>query len=147
MKTSANLLLATVTLSAIVVARAQDEGDEPRRCVPLTSIDRTEVIDDKHVVFYLSGRRIYVNELNRACIGLEREGRFSYRSSTGLLCRGDTITVLEDSAFGGLRDGFSCGIGMFEPADEDLLAILKGDEEPAEITVEDIEVGDDETEE
>ena len=119
---------------------AQDgDSQEPVRCVALSRIDRTEVIDDRTIAFFMRGRDIYINHLDVECPRLDRERRFSYRTSTGQLCSIDTITVIENTGFG-IGPGVSCRLGMFVPTTEEALAILKGDEEPAEITVEDIEV-------
>jgi hypothetical protein len=140
MRRSSRLSVFWVLLSLpLAPAWAQETADEPVRCIQSTRIDRTEVIDDRTVVFYMRGRRIYVNHLDRACPGLDRGNPFSYRTTNSRLCNIDTITVLERSAFG-LIPGFSCGLGEFEPADEEVIALLKGEEEEAEITVVPVEV-------
>lgn len=145
-RSSGHLLLSILIFALFPAVQAQDSSGESRRCLTLTRIDRTEIIDDQTIVFYLRGNDIFVNELDRPCDRLEREGRFSYRTSTGQLCSTDRISVLESSAFGGLREGFTCGLGRFRPADEAFVEMLKGEEGPAEITVIDIEVEDDEAE-
>jgi hypothetical protein len=49
-----------------------------------------------------------------ACPNLARENRFSYKVPINRLCNSDLITVLEQ--FGvGLREGFSCRLGLFYP--------------------------------
>lgn len=140
MKRSAKLSVLWILLALpLASAWAQESAEEPVRCIQTTRIDRTEVIDDQTVVFYMRGRRIYVNHLDRACPGLDSGRPFSYRTTNSRLCSVDTITVLEQSAFG-LIPGFTCGLGQFEPADEEVIALLKGEEEEAEITVVPIEV-------
>jgi hypothetical protein len=130
--------LVSQILLTSAISQGIDDG-EAVRCVSLSRIDHTEVIDDSHIAFYMRGGDIFVNQLNRICPRLERERRFSYQVSTGQLCSIDAITVLTN--FGGvLSRGASCSLGMFLPADEDLIAALKGDEEPAEIIIEDIEI-------
>ena len=42
---------------------------ESERCINTVRIDRTEVIDDRTVVFYLNGGDIYVNRLPHRCPG------------------------------------------------------------------------------
>lgn len=142
MKRSSHLLISSLLLLSLTPSTSvwsQEGDDETLRCIPVTRIDRTEVIDDQNIAFYLKPDDIYINRLGRACSRLDREKRFSYRRSTAVLCANDLITVLQDSGFG-LGRGASCGLGMFHPADEELVALLKGDEEPADINVEDIEV-------
>jgi len=129
-------LLLTLTSTD---AQDGDDSQEPVRCVALSRIDRTEVIDNQTVAFFMRGRDIFLNRLDVECPRLDHERRFSYRTSTGQLCAIDRITVIENTGFG-LGAGASCGLGMFVPTTEEALAMLKGEEEPAEITVEDIEV-------
>jgi hypothetical protein len=121
-------------------AVAQDAADtEPRRCVGLTSIDRTEVIDDRTIAFYLRGGRVYLNHLDRACRNLDRDQPFSYRTSTGQLCAIDVIRVIED--FGpGANFGDTCALGPFVPSDEETIEVLRGEREPVEVEAEEVEV-------
>ena len=132
------LLAAALATLAGEPVLAQEES-EPQRCIQLSRINNTEVVDEKTIAFYLRGGRIYLNQLRRECRGLSDSKPFSYRTSTGRLCSVDSITVLENYGFG-LTPGASCGLGMFVPIDEDSLAILLGDEKEAEITVTDIDV-------
>jgi hypothetical protein len=138
MKTTSSLfLLLLVSFYPYSDASAQDDG-EPLRCVSLNRIDRTEVIDDQTIAFHLRGGDILLNRLGRTCNGLAREDRFSYRVTSGQLCRSDSITVLENSVFG-LGRGASCVLNDFDPSDEDELAVLKKEELEAEVTVEEVD--------
>ena len=121
-------------------AGAPEAGNSDRlRCVSLSSIDRTEVIDDRTIAFYLSGGRIYLNHLDRACRNLARDRPFSYRTSTAQLCAIDVINVVE--GFGpGANIGDTCGLGEFVPTDEEEIEILKGEREPVEVKAEEVEV-------
>jgi hypothetical protein len=106
----------------------------------LPRIDHTEVIDNRTIAFYLRGGDILLNRLSRACSGLEDEQRFSHRTTGNQLCSADLITVLHSFA-GGLTPGASCPLTMFEPTNEDVIAMLKGeDEDRGEVTVTEIEV-------
>lgn len=140
------LLLSMLALPFVPAAWSQDAAGEARRCLPLLRIDRTEIIDDQTIVFHMKGDDIFVNELDRPCNRLEREGRFTYRTSTGQLCSTDRISVLENAGLGGLQEGFSCGLGSFRPVDEAFVEMLKGDDGPADITVIDIEADEEEDE-
>jgi len=134
------LILLLLSPMPLTLGWSQDVEDlEPIRCITLSRIDRTEVIDDQTIAFYLRNDDIYVNQLDRTCGNLDPGKPFSYRTSTSRICSSDSITVLENFGFG-LTPGAVCGLGMFTPTDEDLLAMLKGEEEPAEVTVTPIEV-------
>src|SRR5690606_34272198 len=86
----------------------------PQECIQVSRIDRTEVIDDRTVIFHMKGREAYRNYLPRRCPGLDRHERFMYQVTSNRLCDIDTITVLEQ--FGaGLQRGFTCSLGQFHP--------------------------------
>jgi hypothetical protein len=141
MKRAAQLVLLGV-MSSLPYAAPLSQGaedDEGVRCISLTRIDRTEVIDNRHIAFHMLGGDIYLNRLRRECTNLDRNRGFSYHSSTGQICAIDSISVIED--FGSdLSRGAACTLGLFLPTDEESLALLKGDEESVEVTVEEVEV-------
>jgi hypothetical protein len=95
-------------------------------CIQLSRIDHTEVINDRNIAFFMKGGDVYLNRLRHSCPNLDDRHAFSYRTPVGRLCSVDVITVLEDYGLG-LTRGASCGLGMFEPADADLIASLRGD--------------------
>lgn len=101
-----------------VAAQDEDAFDRaPERCISLTRLDRTEVIDDRTIIFHMRGGVTYLNYLARECPGLEREERFMYSPTSNRLCDVDTVTVLEQWGFG-LTRGFTCALGEFHPISE-----------------------------
>ena len=126
-------LLGAAALPLQPVA-AQSDGNDvgervPERCISLTRVDRTEVVDDRTIIFHMrGGGGIYLNHLARECPGLEREERFMYSPTSNRLCDVDTVTVLERWGFG-LTRGFTCSLGMFHPINEVELAELKQQKE------------------
>lgn len=130
-------LLPQIPLSPIRAQGAEDE--DSTRCIRLSRLDHTEVIDAQTIAFYLRNGDIYVNRLDRTCTGLDRGRPFSYRTSVGRLCDVDVITVA-DAIGSDLTQGTVCRLGKFSPASEEIIALLKGEEEPAEVTVTEIEV-------
>ncbi len=110
-------------------AGALDELLEGEHCVSLARIDRTDVVDDRNILFYMKGGTIYVNRLPHRCPGLRWEKAFMYRTSQSQLCDLDIITVLDNMGFG-FRPGVSCGLGMFFPISAETARELKaGDKE------------------
>jgi hypothetical protein len=111
--------------------RAQDEGFDrtPVDCISLNRIRRTEVIDDHTILFHLRGNRIYRTQMERACLGLEREQRFTYQVHSSQLCDNTTITVLERTGFG-LGTGFTCRLGSFYPVSTDELEEIRRGPQP-----------------
>jgi hypothetical protein len=106
-------------------ATADQERESPiealladgEHCISLNRIDRTTVVDDRSILFYMRGGDIYLNRLPHRCPGLRWEETFMYRTSIGRLCDLDIITVLNNIGFG-YSPGASCGLGMFFPISE-----------------------------
>ena len=73
--------------------------EESARCVNSRTIKRTSVIDDRNIVFYMRGSRIYINVLPRECRGLSHQRRFSYTTVTRSLCNSDSIRILRETGF------------------------------------------------
>ena len=126
-----------ILLGLSISAIAQDEqgpaeeeelvyDDFTTECISLRSLRRTDVVDDRNVLFYMRGKTVYHNILPRPCGGLAREDRFSYQTNIGRLCRLDHIRVLYDDPFG-MREGNRCSLGVFHKMDrEDAKALKEG---------------------
>ena len=103
---------------------------EPVRCIMPSRIDRTEVIDERTVIFHMRGSDTYVNRLTNDCPRLVREKRLSYDVRMNRLCNVDSIYVLEWWGTS-LRRGMSCGLGQFYPITEEEAELL--DIDPGEM--------------
>ncbi|MDP6992971.1 MAG: hypothetical protein QGF87_01335 [Woeseiaceae bacterium] len=126
------VLAVSLFLPFATTAQDGDEEEEPVfdentvDCIQVRNIRRTDVLDDRNILFHMRGRTIYHNMLPRQCGGLAREDRFSYQTSIGRLCRLDSIRVLYDDPFG-LRAGNRCSLGLFRKIDrEDAEALKEG---------------------
>ena len=101
-----------VDTDAAAEATADDIDREGERCISVSRLRDTYVVDDRTVLFYMYGGDVYRNVLSRDCPSLKRERRFSYKVTVNRLCSVDWITVIE--GFGrGLSPGISCGLGQF----------------------------------
>ena len=130
-------LLAGVAALSLASATAQDDdeaSDEPVRCVSMNSIRSTRVVDDTRVLFFQARDKIFLNRLDRECLGLARNGTFTYTVQSGArharLCDTDSITVLETTG-----RGLNCGLGRFEPLSQDQVANLFAGTSPAVTSV------------
>ncbi|MDA9050158.1 DUF6491 family protein [Pseudomonadales bacterium] len=127
-----SLLAALVCAPLTTVIAANDAQDQvqqqalpaAKRCVSLMRVDRTDVVDDENILFYMKGGEVYVNRLPRRCLGLNSRQAFMYRASAGQLCDVDIISVLE-SLGSGFAQGPSCGLGSFHPITEEAARELK----------------------
>lgn len=126
-------LLGSVAALSLASAAAQDdeeESDEPLRCVSMNSIRSTKILDDRRVLFIQARDKMFLNRLDRECLGLFRNGTFTYKVQSGArharLCDTDSITVLETTG-----RGLNCGLGLFEPLSQAELESLIGGPSPA----------------
>jgi hypothetical protein len=112
--------------AAVTAAQAQQDkvrevdvvlDRTPEDCLSLNRINRTKVVDDRTVLFYMRGGDVYQNILPRNCPGLKDNDRFMYKPFSNRLCSSDTITVLERFG-GGLDRGFTCRLGEYHPISE-----------------------------
>ena len=123
---------------------ADEHEAEPEtlRCLNARTIRRTHVINDDYVVFWIQGRRLFLNALPKSCKGLSRDRRFSFETSTRSLCVRDKIRVLEESA-SGFYEGRFCTLGLFYPMSEEDLASFIQDRtvtpQPEEVESADVE--------
>ena len=101
----------------------EEKAENARACINASVIRNTRVLDDSNILFYVRGSSIYHNIMPKRCIGLSREGRFSYHRTTSSLCSNDTIRVLSGSA-SGMREGRSCRLGYFYKVTEEDIAML-----------------------
>lgn len=121
------VLLCLLPFASAVADEVDDA--EAERCIPIRSIQNTHVIDDRTILFYMRGKKVYLNQLPRRCGGLGMQRRFMYETSLSQLCDLDTITVL--NAFGGgFTRGASCGLGLFHPITEEDADALRNAEPP-----------------
>jgi hypothetical protein len=124
--------LLTMLAGVSVSAGADEDGAldrTPRDCLYVSSVRRTEVLDDQTIIFYMRGNKVaYRNYLAHKCPGLARSGRFMYEVHMSRLCSIDTITVLEQWGVG-LQPGFTCRLGDFYPLSPAEVASMKIEKE------------------
>ena len=125
------VLAVSLSLAAPLAAeeKAMDKSIDlvsgpPEQCVSLSRIDHTYVLDDRNILFYMHGGKIYRNHLPYNCSGLKISNTFMYRTSLNQLCNVDIITVLDSLGFG-YSPRNSCGLGLFYPVSKDDVAKLK----------------------
>ena len=108
------LSLAFGAVAATVSGLASADDGAVRSCIALTSIARTEIVDDGTILFHMRNGDVYRNVLRHECPMLKNRDQFAYRVNAAQLCSTDLITVLDRNALGFTR-GPSCSLGSFEP--------------------------------
>ena len=93
-----------VSLFAVAI-KAQDNA--PERCLNLRSVSDVRAVNDKTILFFGRGqdRKIFRNDVEGACRGLDRNRELSYQIASIRLCKSDLITIKET--------GVSCRLGEF----------------------------------
>ena len=74
-------MFALPTSTPLLADEETDDG--VRDCISTSRLQRTKVVDDLNILFYMRGKTVYHSILPRRCRGLSREGRFSYRTFSG----------------------------------------------------------------
>lgn len=100
------------------------EGVE--NCLQLRLVDRMEILDEWHILFFMRDQKIYNNHLPGKCSGLRRNDTIMYRTPLNQICSIDTFTVLENFG-GGFMPGVTCTFGKFYPATQDEVDALKAE--------------------
>ncbi len=89
------LSLCALLLAAPVTSVAEENLDpNTRKCIPTRTLTSTSVIDDRNVLFYMIGKKVYRNILPKQCSGLLGNS-FDYGNLAGSLCKFDTIRVID----------------------------------------------------
>lgn len=112
MKTKLVLIIALITVcgTQAFAGEKSDQSSGSKRCLPLTQINDTTVVDNKTILFKMNNGKVYRNVLPYSCPGLGFNKSFAYKTSLSVLCDLDTITVLDSDN----RLGATCGLGKFE---------------------------------
>ncbi|MEX2524594.1 MAG: DUF6491 family protein [Gammaproteobacteria bacterium] len=119
-----NLLLLLSFLAGTAMASDSRSGQETLRCLSLNNIRQITILDNQHIVFDTNSGGHYLNTLPYPCPSLHRSRAIMYRTSLSRLCDLDIITILDDVG-PGFRPMGSCGLGTFEPVNEDEFRDLK----------------------
>lgn len=86
---------------------------EPVSCIPGRTADQTIRVSDDILLYRVSGRLVYKNDLRSSCPGLARDNDIIVSRTTGTgPCRGDIITLVDRTS--GISGG-SCSLGEFTP--------------------------------
>lgn len=130
--TTIPVILAALAFAAVPGMAEEKKKNEsmdlaagpPEQCLSLIRIDRSEVIDDRNIIFHMQNGDLYRNQLPYRCPGLALHDTFMYRTSLNQLCNLDIITVMDSIGFG-LSPGASCGLGHFYPITEEQAGKLR----------------------
>ncbi len=98
---------AVAALAAPVSAIAADAAGKPV-CLDVNRIDHTEVLNSHQILFYMYGKKVWVNTLTNNCSTLTRQDGFEWESGIAKYC--DNLEIIRV-----LRTGQTCTLGAFTP--------------------------------
>ena len=95
----------------------------PEKCIPARTIRRTEVLDDRHIVFELPSKKYYLVQFERACHMMRPDSTIIYEPRGSQLCHMDFVRVYE--SFSPASIGPPCSIPGFYPVTAEQIVVLK----------------------
>ena len=102
------------------------EYAEEERCLSIHRIREVDALDDRHVVFRLSRKALYLVQLPHRCPGLRRNDPVAYESQSGMsVCTHDAIRGTFRYGPGDTRLGPPCSIPGFQEITVEQLALLR----------------------
>jgi hypothetical protein len=104
------IFAATAALSGISAALADDAkpASDSQVCIEAREIDHTKVLNDHQILFYMTGHKVWVNNLPNKCSALRYDEGFVWVSSNPQYCDNlETIKVRPT--------GQPCLLGKFSP--------------------------------
>jgi len=117
-----NGLLVALLLAAAPAFASQSEV--PERCLQLSRLVDTEVLNNHQIVFETTGKHYYLNTLPYPCPTLRPDSVLLFRTSIDMVCDVDVVTLLDQFGWG-MQPRASCGLGKFAPIDEGEFKQLK----------------------
>ncbi len=102
------LIVLVSVLIAPLAAKAQDSAAGKQVCLDVSRLDHTEILNNHQILFYMRGRKVWINNLTGPCATLTRSDGFIWESRIEKYCDNlETIRVI--------RSGEVCLLGAFTP--------------------------------
>jgi hypothetical protein len=97
-------------LAALSISAAPALADNKSVCIQADEVDHTRILNDHQILFFMHGKKVWLNTLQSRCITLPLREGFSWSSSFPEYCsNAETIRVVQT--------GEVCQLGAFTPYD------------------------------
>ena len=105
----ASLSPVAVALAFLAVPAFADQANETKSvCLQADEVDHTHVLNDHQILFYMRGKKVWLNTLRARCITLPVQEGFVWSSAFPEYCaNAESIRVV--------RSGEVCLLGEFTP--------------------------------
>jgi len=106
---TAVLFTVAATVAFLAVPAFADQATETKAvCLQAHDVDHTHVLNDHQILFYMRGKKIWLNTLNGRCVTLPFQEGFAWSSDFPEYCaNAETIRVVQS--------GEVCQLGEFTP--------------------------------
>lgn len=105
---------------------APSDYAEEERCLSIHRIREVDALDERHVVFRMSRKTLYLVQLPHRCPGLRRNDPVAYETLNGMsVCTHDAIRGTFRFGPGDSRLGPPCAIPGFQEISVEQLALLR----------------------
>ncbi|MCY4214785.1 MAG: DUF6491 family protein [Gammaproteobacteria bacterium] len=99
---------------------------EEKRCLSTHRIRDVDALDDRHVVFRMNRKALYLVQFPHRCPGLRRNGPVAYETLNGMsVCTHDAIRGTFQYGAGDARLGPPCAIPGFQEITVEQLSLLR----------------------
>ena len=112
-------------IAEILDVDSVEEYDTTENCIARSRISRTEILNERFVVFHLRGDEKYLVQFRHRCPGLRRNGTMRLETRSFRVCSMDTVQGFYEMGIGRGSWGPSCMIPGFEPVTREQVAIIK----------------------
>lgn len=115
---------APLDVETILTTPSETEYAESPRCLSTSRIRRTEVLDDRHIVFHMSRDQYYLVQFPHRCPTLERNSGLMYDVEGSRLCQMNRIRAINGSGMS-RSIGPVCMVPGFQEVSVEQVALLR----------------------
>jgi len=111
-------------VETILTTPSETEYTESERCLSTSRIRRTEVLDDRHIVFHMSRDRYYLVQFPHRCPTLDKNSALMYDVQGSRLCQLNRIRAVNGSGMS-RSIGPVCMLPAFEEVSIEQVALIR----------------------
>jgi len=114
---AASSVALVFAMTAATDLHADEASSVAQRCIYVDRLDRTRVVDERSILFFMRDHSVLQNVLPKACVGLRKSDPIAYDVVNNKLCANELVRQLVGA--GVYSRGAVCPLGMFVPIGPD----------------------------
>jgi len=96
------------------------------KCLRSELIERTEVLNERYILFHLRGKETWLAQFPNRCPGLSPNAKLIFEKDSPRICEWDSVRVAYDNGIGSEPTlGPRCNLPKFEPLSSEQATMLK----------------------